>query len=657
MDIDQQEALNSIQNSVYRTALKLRTVQHLCQLHLIDVSLIQRILPIHHCQTEKQTSLPLQQFLVLLKELFKRIRLEKPGQVEPKAPKLTLNLLSAAYDSQRDFAGGCFVALQLACLFRLYATSAGRNSSQGVHITRNGVRSLLTDLLQILTVVGESHNLTYVETAISRCFTGIFTAAIGEEIFLSWLQSEPALLLWLPTCHRLSATERVAHQVKCNICKTFPIIGLRYQCLKCLNVDICQVCFFTGQSSKPHKESHPVMEHCLPVSAKENAKLFFRTIRNNLFQRHCKRKEAQRRKALMMMGEGGFSSRASALPSSAALISSKQPAHPNAFLSVNRLDLPTSRNLGVKVFQAQQMEHHNRPQSQEDTSRQVLSSIKGELVKTQESVKALCRESRALCCFVALRYLRTQLNKRKGEVRLLHSAQEDGNRRLEAKIHDLIASQEYLVVELQKVKQGIKNITQCTEESLKERSFLNGPCCSLVKPSGTGHADDKSLDPTSACPEQKWLLGPQTGLFTRNSESLEIPLRKELFQSATPEANHHRNHGVRRVPQMPERSHPNQSQSISHCCPTAQQPFLSVKDMEEEEEEEEEELQQLMMKLKEALSFQAQPGQHSALEEEFLSSAEHVSKSFSDLIRQVSLPARKCPSAAGTAASLPQCSW
>lgn len=56
----------------------------------------------------------------------------------------------------------------------------------------------------------------------------VLSSAIKEEKFLSWLQSEPPILLWLPTCYRLSATEMVTHPVRCRICRNFPIMGLRY---------------------------------------------------------------------------------------------------------------------------------------------------------------------------------------------------------------------------------------------------------------------------------------------------------------------------------------------------------------------------------------------------------------------------------------------
>lgn len=56
----------------------------------------------------------------------------------------------------------------------------------------------------------------------------VLSPAIKEEKFLSWLQSEPPILLWLPTCYRLSATEMATHPARCRICRNFPITGLRY---------------------------------------------------------------------------------------------------------------------------------------------------------------------------------------------------------------------------------------------------------------------------------------------------------------------------------------------------------------------------------------------------------------------------------------------
>ncbi|NXV82977.1 DYTN protein, partial [Atlantisia rogersi] len=95
--------------------------------------------------------------------------------------------------------------------FQFYAVPDGKSTS----ITRSALRSLLTDLNQIPAIVGESCTLSCVEIATRSCFHGVLNSAIVEEKFLSWLGSEPAVLLWLPTCYRLSVTEMVSHQARC----------------------------------------------------------------------------------------------------------------------------------------------------------------------------------------------------------------------------------------------------------------------------------------------------------------------------------------------------------------------------------------------------------------------------------------------------------
>ena len=39
----------------------------------------------------------------------------------------------------------------------------------------------------------------------------------------------------------------------------------RYRCLKCFSFDMCQKCFFSGQTSKGHKLTHPMQEYCSTV--------------------------------------------------------------------------------------------------------------------------------------------------------------------------------------------------------------------------------------------------------------------------------------------------------------------------------------------------------------------------------------------------------
>ncbi|NXL85588.1 DYTN protein, partial [Alectura lathami] len=169
-----------------------------------------------------------QQLSGILKELFERARLEKPGQVDPRAAKLTLSLLEAMYDRtgmgyiKTRSAAAALIALsgdtllaKYRAFFEFYAVHDGKEAV----ITRSALRSLLTDLNQVMplpcSIVGESCTLSCVEIATHSCFHGVLSSGIAEEKFLSWLRSGPALLLWLPTCYRLSATEMVFHNVRC----------------------------------------------------------------------------------------------------------------------------------------------------------------------------------------------------------------------------------------------------------------------------------------------------------------------------------------------------------------------------------------------------------------------------------------------------------
>ena len=95
------------------------------------------------------------------------------------------------------------------------------------------------------------------------------------------MSREPQTLVWLPTLHRLIATETgrsieetiderkcsilVRHEARCDTCKAYPVIGMRYRCLRCFNYDLCQTCFFTGDHAKKHDGSHPIEEYCKQV--------------------------------------------------------------------------------------------------------------------------------------------------------------------------------------------------------------------------------------------------------------------------------------------------------------------------------------------------------------------------------------------------------
>ncbi|KAJ7345420.1 hypothetical protein JRQ81_001370 [Phrynocephalus forsythii] len=667
MDLDQQEALNAIENSVYRTALKLCAVQSVCQLDVTDTFLIQHILPNRRCQAEKQSLLPVDRLFNLLKELFQRARLEKPGQVDPQAPVLTLRLLTAAYDRnragfvQQGSAAAALIALsgdalltKYRAFFQLYATCTGKSSNPSACITRSGVRNLLTDLLQLLAIVGErrdpsnveiaTHNpdLIYVEYAgernIHKQLCTVSRAPLGRRD--SWngsslnrrssAGSQPAT-----DCPR---TKMVVHRVTCNVCGRFPINGLRYRCLKCLDFDLCQVCFFTGQDSKSHKKSHPVVEHCVPASAKENTKLFFRIVRNNLQPGRCKKKEAMRREALAAAGGGDTAAHSQTRPCSIQSISLGQPVAPIQCCSPHTGGTQLRSPLATQVSQAPKREDDSRSSSQDITHSQVLlAALKDESAKAQESLQALRHERRSLT---------KQLNKWKRNVQVFHSTQEAKNGTLETRLHEAIATQEHLKTELRQMGIEMKKITLCWNKP-SEKTVQNGSGGPPLKPIYSKLLRHKSLAISSSCSERIQLLEPQARLLAGIPRTPEIAQQAECFQNGSHEDVCPEKPKETRAPLTnhpgdldPEttRGHLSRRIEISKSPP----PPPVMKALLGKTQAEQEELQWLMMKLKDSLSFQVEPGHPSALKQELLSGAKRVSQAFSDLIGQVTLPIGKC---------------
>ncbi|XP_040459670.1 dystrotelin isoform X1 [Falco naumanni] len=583
----------------------------------------------------------------MLMKLFQRVRLEKPGQVDPKAAEFTLSLLTAMYDRSGTgyiktrsaaaaliaLSGGTLLAKYRA-FFHFYAVHDGKVAL----ITRSALRSLLTDLNQIPAIVGESCTLSCVENATHSCFHGVLNSGIVEEKFLSWLRSEPAVLLWLPTCYRLSATEMVSHQARCRVCKIFPITGLRYRCLKCLNFDLCQVCFFTGRLTKPHKRSHPIVEHCAQVSAKANAKHFLRTIRNNLFQERCRRKEAQRRRALETVEERHFPThKKTFLP--AELSASPLPGPENLSFPVDRPVLESPKFISENRIVMQRGENNSKTPEQSKTKAQAIASFEADVLKMHESIKSIHSESR---------YMKKQFNKWKDKMQLLHNRQEEKSCKIEAKLQSLRASHENLQMKLQQMKQETmlqssehpfaqcQNMMPRNPHILLERRMQGGLNPAQIRSTSRTRVDWKSLNPPSSADRMQLVQMPVVPTavdFMFSEDPLEsVSLQNDRFymgqykkakenQTYLPESTENSLSGIMRNKVL---------------TPTAVQ--VSP---DENEVSEEVQLQQLVMKLKNALSLQAQPAQQSVLQQEFFSTAESVCSSFSDLINQVTSPACK----------------
>ncbi|XP_036109186.1 dystrotelin [Molossus molossus] len=578
MDPDKQDALNSIENSIYRTAFKLRSVQTMCQLDLIDSSQIQDVLLRGSFWEARQSPLSVQHLFQALQELFQRVR-EKPGHTHPRAAELTLSLLTTLYDStgtgflQLAPAAAALIALsgdspltKYRALFQLYAANNRGGYDAGARMTRRVLRNLLTDLQQIPTVVGESRALCSVDSATRSCFQGVLSPAIKEEKFLSWLQSEPPILLWLPTCYRLSATEMVTHPVRCRICRNFPITGQRYRCLKCLNFDICQVCFLSGLHSKSHQKSHPVVEQCVQMSAKENTKLLLGTLRNNLLQGCYRRKEAARRQWLL----------------------------------------------------------------------------------DQVNPKAMADRARA-------RFLKKQLNRYKDKLQAMHTSQEEKSCRFETKIHELTANQNSLWTKLQQMGQDLQVMLQPLHSS--------SSCQNMISNSDHGKAErfwkeeDSSQNKNAYVNGPEWESLPNPTVIDKsqrseakaehalpNSGSAEGILQPRSTQS--PKAQNQVQAISKQIFSSPTSSQEGLLQDVPQTAPTEiNSPTLAsmerkerVNTQEEKDELEEEELQELLSKLMDTFTLEMPSDPQSSVNMDLYRGAERVSRAFSALVDQITLP-------------------
>ena len=193
-------------------------------------------------------------------------------------------------------------------MFNLLASEGNQGNGSGYKMNPGQLGLLLYDCIQIPRIFGEigSFGGSNIEPSVRGCFSmvlkkaGDCTPQDQQEIcckdFLRWLKQEPQCMVWLPVLHRLVAAEAAKHNIKCKICRVYPIVGFRYHCLKCFNFDMCSNCFFTGASTstnhKGHKAEHPMQEHCTSTGTSDNLKNFGKAVKNSFRRKkYFKRKQ------------------------------------------------------------------------------------------------------------------------------------------------------------------------------------------------------------------------------------------------------------------------------------------------------------------------------------------------------------------------------
>ncbi|XP_041834704.1 dystrotelin isoform X2 [Melanotaenia boesemani] len=337
--------MNEIRPSVYRAAMKLLSLQRLChsqyhfvvvRLHLsrpnldylltavflfpVDNVLIRHIMGAFHAVggTKLQdVGMNREEVTHILNRMFHRASQEVPGHVTMAAPEEACSVIMRLFNNrQTGSVSACclqtvLIALSADNLMDKYTSLLSVSGTGSGSISRCELRSLLQDLSQLPAAVHEEGVFGGVEAAVRSCFNGVLTPTAKEEHVLKWLQGGPRLLLWLPTLYRLSVSQKVSHAVRCHTCKTFPITGLRYRCMKCVNIHICQSCFLTNRQTRKHKNHHPVLEFCTQPTWRESLSSLVQSARHALLpQRTRTQSEADRRRVLIWAEPGETQDRA-----------------------------------------------------------------------------------------------------------------------------------------------------------------------------------------------------------------------------------------------------------------------------------------------------------------------------------------------------------
>ncbi|ESN95567.1 hypothetical protein HELRODRAFT_102569 [Helobdella robusta] len=219
----------------------------------------------------------------------------------PLAMDLVLNWLLNVFDSARmgsidvsSFKTG----LVMLCGSSMEEKYRYNTQSSMLKLSRRQLAHLLHDVMMIPKQIGEAGAFggTNSQPSVNSCFEMKQNQQqpqqqITEQQFLNWTRLEPQSIVWVAVLHRLTLSEGASHHVKCHVCKKFPIKGLRYRCLKCFSLDMCQNCFFSGKTAKSHKLNHPMQEYSSETTSHEDVKDFTKIIRNKFrskryFQRH-----------------------------------------------------------------------------------------------------------------------------------------------------------------------------------------------------------------------------------------------------------------------------------------------------------------------------------------------------------------------------------
>ncbi|KAL5020953.1 hypothetical protein ScPMuIL_000108 [Solemya velum] len=300
--LEELEDHNEVKYAAYRTSLKLRHLQKRLYMHMVPLDTLDQVFVDQGYSHGSNDSILCPDLLSILTDMYTvtpdRRLLHDKAHIYA---ELLLNLLINLIDIDKTGVLSVLaVKIILSTLCKAKLAEKYKYFYQQLHdpstfINRDKLAAFLEDMMQLPELLHENAAFGRdVDPAVASCLQMTNNmAGISEDVFLQWLFKEPQTLVWLPTLHRVAATESVTHEAKCNVCKAYPIVGFRYRCLKCFNFDMCQDCFFAGKIRKNHKAKHPIQEYCYPTSSKDDTKAFVKTVRNNLSRKHQDRSKVK----------------------------------------------------------------------------------------------------------------------------------------------------------------------------------------------------------------------------------------------------------------------------------------------------------------------------------------------------------------------------
>ena len=299
--------MNTVKYCAYRVALKLRKVQQKLCLDLLDIESAVVCFESHGLTFDKHDlSVAVPEIVTVLTSIYETLYQCEPEEVDvPLCVDLCLNWLLNVFDSQRTgFVRVLSLKIGLAVMCRgpledKYNIMFDLATGGEKRLDQRRLGLLIYDCVQIPKYLGEIALFggSNIEPSVRSCLrksSQINATYVDRLEFMEWLAEEPQSLVWLPVLHRLSSAETATHDVRCKICRTHPIIGFRYHCKKCFNLDICHGCFFLGKSVKGHKAEHPMIEYCTSTNKTDNARHLLQSFRNSFRSRkYFKKKQSK----------------------------------------------------------------------------------------------------------------------------------------------------------------------------------------------------------------------------------------------------------------------------------------------------------------------------------------------------------------------------